>query len=160
MVFDTSAVFNSEPSILDEVSIPSWFKTISPPIEHNHGTPRQQPPKVHVLSIGGAGSGIGWHMHGEAWLASVHGRKKWTLSKPGGMMASKLGSPLMGSPEWSKRYGGPIAGLIKFVHNEGQTLYLPAGWWHTTINIDQCIAFGGQQVLVPHFFLCAIFTPF
>ena len=31
----------------------------------------------HILSLGGNGTGVGFHVHSENWLAQIIGRKKW-----------------------------------------------------------------------------------
>jgi hypothetical protein len=35
------------------------------------------PGNWHMLSLGAAGAGLGWHMHGRTWIGLVHTRRRW-----------------------------------------------------------------------------------
>eukprot|EP01043_Picozoa_sp_COSAG02_P049933 COSAG02_NODE_5070_length_4671_cov_2.343613_4_plen_282_part_01 len=35
----------------------------------------------HIFSLGGNGTGVGFHSHVESWLAQVQGRKHWSLAR-------------------------------------------------------------------------------
>lgn len=37
----------------------------------------------HIFSLGGVGTGVGFHAHSENWLAQVAGRKAWFVAPPG-----------------------------------------------------------------------------
>ena len=37
----------------------------------------------HMLSLGASRTGLPFHIHGETWLALIHGRKRWFVYPPG-----------------------------------------------------------------------------
>ena len=47
-----------------------------------------------VLSVGRARSGVGFHTHGEGWLALVHGAKRWAVYPPGSGPPATLANAL------------------------------------------------------------------
>ena len=36
-----------------------------------------------MLSLGASRTGLPFHIHGETWLALIHGRKRWFVYPPG-----------------------------------------------------------------------------
>ena len=53
-----------------------------------------------MISLGGLGSGLPWHTHGETWIAAVYGRKAWFVYPPGSARSSQRGSPLHDANTW------------------------------------------------------------
>jgi hypothetical protein len=105
-------------------------------------------PRFRWFLVGVAGSGFTAHQdpHGTcAWNALVHGRKRWAVLPPST-------PPEAVFPGWSAAAPGPpsaqasargwfahalplleraaVPGLRVFTQEEGETVLLPAGWWH------------------------------
>ena len=151
MVFDSTVVFESDPSILEEVSTPLWFERMAGGRIAGQ-TSRPAGGGWNVLSVGGAGSGVGWHAHGESWLGAVHGRKRWFVCPPGGLSAAEIGSPLLSSFGWVGRHYAAVAageGVPCYEAEQvaGELMYLPPGWIHATLAVGEeiSIGFGGQR---------------
>eukprot|EP01062_Namystynia_karyoxenos_P045726 TRINITY_DN34056_c0_g1_i1.p1 TRINITY_DN34056_c0_g1~~TRINITY_DN34056_c0_g1_i1.p1 ORF type:complete len:510 (+),score=134.97 TRINITY_DN34056_c0_g1_i1:66-1595(+) len=107
-----------------------------------------------VFSLGGAGGGLPMHTHGEAWLGAVHGRKLWAVLGPNGfadpdaywaLAARPLADVLRNVSAWSRL--APSARPALCVQEAGDVLYLPALWWHATMNLGECVAAGNQGEL-------------
>ena len=150
-MFDSTVVFESDPSILEEVSTPLWFERMAGGRIAGQ-TSRPAGGGWNVLSVGGAGSGVGWHAHGESWLGAVHGRKRWFVCPPGGLSAAEIGSPLLSSFGWVGRHYAAVAageGVPCYEAEQvaGELMYLPPGWIHATLAVGEeiSIGFGGQR---------------
>jgi len=86
------------------------------------------------------------------------GRKKWALLPPG---TSEEYLKLLGTKEYAKKPPSywwldvfpklaKMAGLgmIEYIQEAGETIYVPAGWWHAIINLDFTVAVT-ENVLQP-----------
>ena len=105
-----------------------------------------------LFFVGGAGSGVGFHRHGHAWNAIVYGRKRWFLYPPSfDHTAVSMRDVDTDGIGWARRYlsrvtGTPLAPL-ECVLGPSEVLYLPAGWNHATINIQETIGVAMNYVL-------------
>lgn len=108
-------------------------------------------------------SGSGWHKDPNgtsAWNAVLNGRKAWMMLPPHvtppGVYVSEdeaeVTAPLS-IAEWllefaqeTRRLYGPEASrqedrlLLEGVCEEGEVLYVPSGWWHLVINLEESVA--------------------
>jgi ribosomal protein L16 Arg81 hydroxylase len=110
----------------------------------------------HILSLGGVGTGVGFHSHSESWLAQIQGRKFWSLARslgPGWQTkhgcewatqasASKNGASKKGAsknggggddePWYLEMMGLRERPLHQCVVDPGDAIYIPTGWYHST----------------------------
>ena len=106
----------------------------------------------HIFSLGGVGTGVGFHSHGESWLAQVQGRKHWSLARslgPGWQV--KHGCEWMPEEDRVRHNGDEhvnqqatdepwymeMMGLRKRPQHQcvvypGDAIYVPTGWYHAT----------------------------
>lgn len=120
-------------------------------------------PDHRWIIAGPARSGSGWHKDPNgtsAWNAVLNGRKAWMMLPPHvtppGVYVSEdeaeVTAPLS-IAEWllefaqeTRRLYGPEAArpedrlLLEGVCEEGEVLYVPSGWWHLVINLDESVA--------------------
>jgi hypothetical protein len=101
----------------------------------------------HIFSLGGVGTGVGFHAHSENWLGQVVGRKAWFVAPPG---------PNSKGADWEKKHGcewllgNPSAAaqdprIKSCIVEPGQAIYVPTGWHHATCNMDKfTLSLGGQ----------------
>lgn len=111
-----------------------------------------------AFGLGGAGSGVSFHTHGPAHAESVLGSKLWLLAPPGR-------KPRFHADQTSLRWvydalSGEIpqpcgedaclaaisaalqrAGVMACRVDEGSAVYIPAHWWHATLNLHEWTAF-------------------
>ncbi|CAE7367092.1 unnamed protein product [Symbiodinium sp. CCMP2592] len=106
---------------------------VPPLLASVHGAP--------ILSIGRQDTGIGFHRHSAAWLAQLLGRKLWLLL-PGGKR------PPARAP-WQYLLHRP-PGLVICVAQPGEVVFVPAGWWHATWNLDDVSVAAGWEVAQLH----------
>jgi hypothetical protein len=112
-----------------------------------------------LLSMGGTGSGTGWHRHGPAWSNQYYGVKRWFLRPPHILEALPRTHTRRRKTtiEWfsdsddsgyrtlkALEAGLPLENrtLLECVQVPGETIYLPSMWWHTTLNIAQSVSVG------------------
>lgn len=120
-------------------------------------------PDHRWIIAGPARSGSGWHKDPNgtsAWNAVLTGRKAWMMLPPHitppGVYVSEdeaeVTAPLS-IAEWllefaqeTRRLYGPEAArkedrlLLEGVCEEGEVLYVPSGWWHLVINLEESVA--------------------
>ena len=87
-----------------------------------------------------------------AWNTLLAGRKRWVLFEPGTSKKVATGSHLVKAGEDDEavnyfvdilpriRQTYPHARRIEVVQRPGDTLYVPAGWWHAVLNLDDTVA--------------------
>jgi hypothetical protein len=184
--FDITMLKTSSKSTVDGLAVPQydspavlrrWYNASA--VEASLAYP--------VLSIGGVGTGLPFHTHGQAWLRLVAGMKLWLLVPPGG---SPLGgadqlnwNPFVSTRRWlwetlcplhsssihgespgifgeameaecfagvecRARVGGCSTTSTPFIalQRAGDSIYLPAGWQHLTLNVRaRSLSVGGEQ---------------
>merc|ERR1712048_485796 len=84
------------------------------------------------------GVGIGLHNHDSTWVAQLAGTKTWVVAPPGDQY--QLGA------EPFQQYDA-YSGSDRFqrcTQHEGEIVFLPTGWWHSTENRGWSFAFGFQ----------------
>ena len=95
----------------------------------------------HIFSLGGAGTGVGFHAHSENWLGQVAGRKAWFVAPPD---ASRPSEKRHGC-EWLLGAAAKEPHVQTCVVEPGQAIYVPTAWHHATCNLDAfTLSLGGQ----------------
>jgi hypothetical protein len=112
-------------------------------------------PDFRWIVIGPQRTGAPWHQdpaRTSAWNALVKGRKRWAIyppdSPPPGVNVGKNGeyrdSGLdMPSLMWYLHVYPtltPDQKPLEVIQEEGETIYVPNGWWHLVLNLDLTIA--------------------
>ena len=149
--FDTSYENDAVSKLLlTEYKIPSYFPSDllglvgekrRPPYRWFLVGPQRSGTCIHVDPLGTS-----------AWNTSLLGRKRWVLFPPtvARSVAKGLDVILKGEddeainyfvdllPRIKKKY--PDMLIMEFIQEAGDTVYIPGGWWHSVINIDDTIA--------------------
>ncbi|RLN52197.1 hypothetical protein BBJ29_000799 [Phytophthora kernoviae] len=112
-------------------------------------------PDFRWIVIGPQRTGAPWHQdpaRTSAWNSLVKGRKRWAIYPPGspppGVNVGKNGeyreSGLdMPSLMWYLHVYPtltPDQKPLEIIQEEGETIYVPNGWWHLVLNLDLTIA--------------------
>jgi hypothetical protein len=91
----------------------------------------------HQFILGPRGSGAPFHYHCSALNYLTYGRKKWFLYSPDKAIYSKI-HPL----HWYMQTYKTLSKEEKpfeCIQLQNELFYVPSGWAHATINIDECI---------------------
>ncbi|BBN10747.1 histone arginine demethylase JMJD6 [Marchantia polymorpha subsp. ruderalis] len=141
----------SAPELLKDYKVPALF---SEDLFSVLGDSHRPPFRWFVL--GPARSGASWHVDPSltsAWNSLVSGRKRWALYPPGKVPPGVLLD--VDEDDGSVHYDGPTSlqwWLDVYPHLEeenkplectqlpGETIYVPSGWWHCVLNIDDSVA--------------------
>jgi hypothetical protein len=89
---------------------------------------------VRQFILGPAGSGAPFHHHCPAFNTVFYGTKRWYLLPPARAFYSKL-HPLA----WFNK-GSLTNQSIQCTQNPGDTLFVPQGWGHATLNVRETVA--------------------
>ncbi|XP_062506868.1 uncharacterized protein LOC134183374 isoform X2 [Corticium candelabrum] len=91
--------------------------------------------QVHQFILGPRGSGAPFHYHCPAVNVVCYGRKYWFLYPPGQAIYSKV-HPF----EWLQNYKQKAQySLLHCVQHPGDLLFVPAGWTHSVLNLDEVV---------------------
>ncbi|KAJ3113907.1 hypothetical protein HDU96_002784 [Phlyctochytrium bullatum] len=140
------------PALLDAYKIPRFFEE-----DYLSVLGDRRPPFRWVVA-GPARSGASWHidpMHTSAWNALIAGKKRWSLYPPtvipAGFKFKTEVDAEDGQPR-KKGYEAPSAlhwfldvypmlpvefKPIEFVQEPGDVIFVPAGWWHIVLNVEE-----------------------
>ena len=119
-----------------------------------------QRPDYRWLVIGPKRSGSIFHIdpnQTHAWNAVIRGRKKWIFYPPHiappGVMCSDDGADVtvpLSTGEWllsfwkyhleCRKHPDPSCRPLECIVNEGDVIFVPHGYWHMVLNLDQSIA--------------------
>lgn len=112
-------------------------------------------PDFRWIVIGPERTGAPWHQdpaRTSAWNSLVKGRKRWAIYPPGspppGVNVGKNGEYRengldMPSLMWYLHVYPtlpPDQKPLEIIQEEGETIYVPNGWWHLVLNLDLTIA--------------------
>ena len=95
------------------------------------------------LFVGPQGSGISMHHHKGAWNALFFGKKLWVLTPPAVSTFSRFKFAAAAfEEEWLEEAAARARGETALnarrycVQQEGDVLFVPAGWGHSTVNLQ------------------------
>ncbi|KAK0398692.1 hypothetical protein QR680_002710 [Steinernema hermaphroditum] len=153
-IFDSSFGERSKPkALLEDYKVPAYFRDDL----FDYVSEKRRPP-YRWFVMGPARSGTGIHIDPlgtSAWNGLVVGRKKWVLIPPHVPKAQvKPPSDVRERhpdeattwfthvyprllAEKDTDYGVPF---IECVQHPGEIMFVPSGWWHVVINVDDTIA--------------------
>ena len=91
------------------------------------------------LNLGGRGSGITPHHHGDAWSVLFEGKKRWFMSKPDRPppITHVAAIPMrfwLDEGVYPRLRADEMAEMLECEQHENELTYVPEGWWHATIN--------------------------
>ena len=126
--------------------LPLWLKIW---VEEEAGDQRRA-----QIYLGPAGTGAPMHYHSQAMNALVRGSKKWFLRHPS--FAHYDRTPVK---EWVRRSkddaehavrGAPEdrPSLIQCVQRAGDILFVPSGWGHAVLNLEEVAGFAVEESAV------------
>lgn len=126
----------------------SSMKINSPPRKTWDAIPRWMRCSMVVISTGNGGNGVAFHKHGAAWLVLQQGVKRWWLYPPSGPPTQEAYDQVALCPAW--KLPEVIAKLpqearpIELTQRPGQGVYVPALWWHATLDEGPTLGVGSQ----------------
>lgn len=148
-VFDRSFATRA-PSMLEDFEVPAVFRGRD--LFDLLGTAR---PDHRWLLVGSRRSGSKWHYDPNktcAWNAVVRGRKRWLLLPPGcpppGVHPSRDGAEVsqpVSLIEWFFNFYSDLRRLVdtspawdlkECTCGPGDAVFVPCGWWHCVLNLD------------------------
>eukprot|EP00051_Salpingoeca_urceolata_P019200 m.277262 g.277262 ORF g.277262 m.277262 type:complete len:300 (-) comp19372_c2_seq3:36-935(-) len=90
------------------------------------------------FGIGGSGSGVPFHTHGSVFAEVLYGTKRWFVTPP---HAKPVFHPNETSLVWLHKRDTsiPVPELLDCTLGPNEVLYLPAQWWHATLNIGETV---------------------
>eukprot|EP00928_Gymnodinium_smaydae_P043652 TRINITY_DN29204_c0_g1_i1.p1 TRINITY_DN29204_c0_g1~~TRINITY_DN29204_c0_g1_i1.p1 ORF type:complete len:535 (-),score=44.14 TRINITY_DN29204_c0_g1_i1:132-1517(-) len=116
-----------------------------------------------IVSIGSSRHAAAFHTHGDAWLATVQGTKRWFLLPPERDATYPIRRYFDSPLNWSAH----VAASAQQCHgnatfdvcimelglplvcdvSRGEGIYVPFAWWHATVNLGKTLAVGHQRSL-------------
>lgn len=131
-----------------EYEVPVYFR------EDLFGVLGNERPDYRWIIIGPAGSGSSFHIDPNstsAWNAVIKGSKKWVLFPPDvvppGVHPSPDGAEVacpVSIIEWFMNFYGATKTWkrkpIECICKAGEVIFVPNGWWHLVINLEESIA--------------------
>ncbi|KAG0217223.1 hypothetical protein BGX33_011101 [Mortierella sp. NVP41] len=105
-------------------------------------------PPYRWLLVGPQRTGAPWHVDPSgtsAWNTLLSGHKRWALYPPHTIPPGHdpTSPERKTSVSWYLDvypYLPPESRPLEIVQNPGQTIYVPSGWWHMVINMDDTVA--------------------
>ncbi|KMT11598.1 hypothetical protein BVRB_5g109130 [Beta vulgaris subsp. vulgaris] len=136
------------PKLGNEYEVPPYFR------EDLFSVLGEERPDYRWIIIGPAGSGSSFHIDPNstsAWNAVIKGSKKWVLFPPEvvppGVHPSPDGAEVacpVSIIEWFMNFYGATKDWrkrpIECVCKAGEVVFVPNGWWHLVINLEESIA--------------------
>ncbi|CAB9531869.1 demethylase and lysyl-hydroxylase [Seminavis robusta] len=113
--------------------------------DYNHANSR--PPWRWILA-GPPRSGTGLHIDPlwtNAWVTLLQGLKRWILIPPHVELPKGAGlrEPQVPSVIWFRDYYDKVQqleGVVEILQNPGETVFVPNGWPHLVLNLEQTVA--------------------
>ncbi|KAK9165748.1 hypothetical protein Scep_000939 [Stephania cephalantha] len=159
------------PSLLNDYSVPLIFKE-----DFFNVLDIDQRPAFRWLIIGPERSGASWHVDPaltSAWNTLLCGRKRWALYPPGTVPPGvtvhvneengDVNADTPSSLQWWLDIYPLLADQdkpIECTQAPGETIFVPSGWWHCVLNLENTIAVTQNFVNPKNFeFVCLDMTP-
>ncbi|EGC32612.1 hypothetical protein DICPUDRAFT_155396 [Dictyostelium purpureum] len=146
-VFD-QAFGEKAPSLLEQYKVPKYF----PEDLFQYSGPEERP-HFRWLVIGPERSGASWHIDPagtSAWNSLISGKKRWLMYPPAftpyTVDLEDFEEKIYGSPPsllWLLEvypYLPPDYRPIECIQEPGETIFVPGGWWHMVLNLEESIA--------------------
>jgi len=149
---DDAPLYLFDREVLSRTALGSQFAppaVVGGALDHFALLPAEQRPDHTWLIAGPPRSGSTWHKDPNstsAWNGVVCGAKKWLLwppaSPPPGVAASPDGADVATTTslvDWFLNFFEPAAAdgrLLQCVCQAGDLLFVPSGWWHAALNVD------------------------
>lgn len=102
-----------------------------------------------LFMLGGPGSAVGWHTHGEAVQMNIHGWKRWLLYPRGIYPPGDGPGGGFSATDWLKIVYPTLAAARKpmeVVVEPGDMIYIPDGWYHAVVNLADSVAVSIQNL--------------
>ncbi|KAE8715284.1 F-box protein [Hibiscus syriacus] len=136
------------PTLGSEYEVPVYFR------EDLFSVLGNERPDYRWIIIGPAGSGSSFHIDPNstsAWNAVIRGSKKWVLFPPDvvppGVHPSPDGAEVacpVSIIEWFMNFYGATKDWkkrpIECICKAGEVIFVPNGWWHLVINLEESVA--------------------
>ena len=145
---DLSLVAPSEvkSAILNYYSVPEFFRSDMFELVQE-SMPKVGRPRFRWLLVGPTRSGTPLHRdpHGtSAWNSLVSGSKHWVLLPPN-TKESVLRLDIKDHLVWCDEVLPGLlqdesVGVIEYLQRPGETVFVPAGWWHAVVNLELSVA--------------------
>ncbi|KAI5061372.1 hypothetical protein GOP47_0023877 [Adiantum capillus-veneris] len=139
------------PSLVQDYEVPGLFKE-----DLFDFMDKEDRPPFRWLVIGPARSGASWHVDPaltSAWNTLIRGRKRWALYPPGRVPPSVIvhadedeGEVDIDSPTSLQWWLDVYPALkdedkpLECIQFPGETIFVPSGWWHCVLNLDNSLA--------------------
>jgi histone arginine demethylase JMJD6 len=142
--------------LLEDYKPPDFFKE---DFYNLNERTREFYPNYRHFIIGGERTGTNLHVDPKctgAWNTLLSGHKKWALFPPGtdeAYIAQLQVESYAKKPAtyWWQDVVPKLdsnMGMIECIQNPGETIFVPAGWWHSVLNLDFTIAIT-ENLLIP-----------
>jgi histone arginine demethylase JMJD6 len=142
-IYDSQFALDERSAILQEYSVPSYFNS-----DLFELLPKEDRPPSQWILMGPARSGTGLHVDPlgtHAWVTLMEGCKRWVLFPPGVDRESiGMQEPQLSSVKWFQDcYPSAVEqypDCVEVLQRQGEMVYVPAGWPHVVLNLDQSVA--------------------
>ncbi|KAJ2652741.1 hypothetical protein IWW40_000852 [Coemansia sp. RSA 1250] len=115
-------------------------------IYYDSGIPEQHD-DYRFCYLGGHGTWTPFHedvYRSYSWSANICGKKRWILVPPGQnhLFTDSVGNWVYNLNQYDKAQFPQLHKLrrIEFIQREGETVFVPSGWWHQVENIGNTIS--------------------
>lgn len=138
-------------ALLDEYHVPSYF-----PDDLFYLVGEKRRPPYRWFLVGPERSGTCVHIDPlgtSAWNTLLQGKKRWVIFPPGTAKNIAKGTDVIKKgeddeainyfvdllPRIKDKYGAEVH-VIEFMQLPGDTVFVPGGWWHAVLNVEDSIA--------------------
>jgi len=149
--------FNERSAFQEDYKTPSLFED---DFYNLNPETREFYPNYRHLIVGGCRTGTNLHVDPKAtsaWNTLGCGLKKWALFPPGfdadyleqlKIQAYSKKPPSYWWQDIAKTLPADI-GMIECIQKPGETIFVPAGWWHCALNLDFSVAITHNLLILP-----------